>query len=207
MGPDRTTLSALHMTSFINPKFLCSCFEISQFPRSNLPQIAFVGRSNAGKSSLINKLLNRRNLAKTAKTPGKTRSINFYEIDGKFLFVDLPGFGYAKLAAEEKKAWKDLIEYYFQHAKGVKGVVHLIDIRHGPMDSDRELIKYMAQLKLRIIWALTKADKLNREQRISMAENIIGDLDTDSRNLIICSARDGTGVIQLRRKISELLES
>jgi len=200
-------VSAGNMANFLDCRFLCSCFDISQFPRSNLPQIAFVGRSNAGKSSLINKLLNRRNLAKTAKSPGKTRSVNFYEIDGRFLFVDLPGYGYAKLAAEERKAWKDLIEHYFRLAKPLKGVVHLIDIRHGLLESDRELIKYMAQLDLRIIWVLSKSDKLNREQRISTAENIIGDLDTDNENLIICSARDGTGVNQLRRKILELLES
>ncbi len=187
--------------------FRGSFYEIAQLPNISLPQVAFVGRSNVGKSSMINKLLNRRNLAKTSKAPGKTRSINFYEIGGKYLFVDLPGYGYARLAASDRKAWKELIEYYFRQTRSLKGIIHLIDIRHGLQDSDRELINYIDQLGIKMIRVLTKSDKLNRKQQAAVAENIGRELDIDSRNLVIFSARDNTGVKELSRKIMELLES
>ena len=130
-------------------KLESAVFEISaalpsQFPNPSMPEIAFSGRSNVGKSSLINKLVKKKSLAKTSSTPGKTRTINFFRLDGLRL-VDLPGYGYAKVPQSEKKRWADLISAYFQSDRDLRLVVQLIDIRHPPTKDDLQMIDYMVE--------------------------------------------------------------
>ncbi|MDZ7288714.1 MAG: ribosome biogenesis GTP-binding protein YihA/YsxC [candidate division KSB1 bacterium] len=152
-------------------EFALSVAHASQLPKDSLPQIAFCGRSNVGKSSLINSLLNRRHLAKTSNTPGKTRLLNFYRIipaesgHRPFYFVDLPGYGYAKVSQSERERWRELIESYFHKTQQLRGIVAIIDSRHGPLASDLELLAWLAELRQRVIVVATKADKLSNKQR------------------------------------------
>ncbi len=135
------------------------------FP-STLPEVVFSGRSNVGKSSLINRLLSRKSLARTSATPGKTATINFYRLDTVRL-VDLPGYGYAKVSDREKKKWSDVIRRYFEDDRDLRLVVQLVDIRHPPSADDRVMIDFFVQEEIPFLIALTKADKLNKSERVS----------------------------------------
>ncbi|MCL2575079.1 MAG: ribosome biogenesis GTP-binding protein YihA/YsxC [Defluviitaleaceae bacterium] len=135
-----------------------------QYPEVVLPEIAFVGRSNVGKSSLINALINRRALARVSQNPGKTRTINFYNIDGKMYFVDLPGYGYAKAPKAEREKWGDMIDKYLYERPNLKAIVHLIDIRHEPSKQDLQMYEWMKHYNYKTIFVLTKMDKINRSQ-------------------------------------------
>ena len=136
----------------------------SQLPADSLPEIVFSGRSNVGKSTLINTLLRRKNLARTSATPGKTATINFYKLD-TMRFVDLPGYGYAKVAKDEKRKWGELIEGYFAEERDLRLVIQLCDMRHDPTADDRQMIEFMAENGLPFLVVLTKADKLNKTER------------------------------------------
>ena len=136
----------------------------SQLPKDTLPEIVFSGRSNVGKSTLINTLLRRKNLARTSATPGKTATINFYKLD-TMRFVDLPGYGYAKVAKDEKRKWGELIEGYFAEERDLRLVIQLCDMRHDPTADDRQMIEFMAENGLPFLVVLTKADKLNKTER------------------------------------------
>ena len=136
----------------------------SQLPADSLPEIVFSGRSNVGKSTLINTLLRRKNLARTSATPGKTATINFYKLD-TMRFVDLPGYGYAKVAKDEKRKWGELIEGYFAEERDLRLVIQLCDMRHNPTADDRQMIEFMAENGLPFLVVLTKADKLNKTER------------------------------------------
>ena len=136
----------------------------SQLPADTLPEIVFSGRSNVGKSTLINTLLRRKNLARTSATPGKTATINFYKLD-MMRFVDLPGYGYAKVGKEEKRRWGDLIEGYFAEDRDLRLVCQLCDMRHDPTADDRQMIEFMAENGIPFLVVLTKADKLNKTER------------------------------------------
>ncbi|MDZ7268871.1 MAG: ribosome biogenesis GTP-binding protein YihA/YsxC [candidate division KSB1 bacterium] len=152
-------------------EFVISAAQPAQFPRDDLPQIAFCGRSNVGKSSLINSLVGRRNLAHTSSTPGKTRQLNFYRLlpagtkAKPFYFVDLPGYGYAKVSHAERESWRRLIEGYFKQTRTLCAAVALLDCRHGALASDQELLQWLAALQVPVIVAATKADKLSNNQR------------------------------------------
>lgn len=135
-----------------------------QIPQSDLPEIVFSGRSNVGKSSLINKLTNRKNLARVSSSPGKTGTINFYKLD-KFRLVDLPGYGYAKVSKDEKKRWGKLVEGYFMQERNICLVVQLIDMRHPPTKDDIDMINFLCDYSLPFIIAMTKSDKLNKTKR------------------------------------------
>ncbi len=124
---------------FTNAEYVGSFFKVEDIPKTGYPEIAFAGRSNVGKSTLINKILNRKKLAQVSKSPGKTRALNYFEIDHKYYFVDLPGFGYAKISKKDRERWGKLIESYFKTSKKLKGVIHIIDSRRGLLDSDRSL--------------------------------------------------------------------
>ena len=126
-----------------NPKFEISAVKPAQYPKGNLPEIVLVGKSNVGKSSFINTMLNRKNLARTSNTPGKTRQINFYNIDSNFYFVDLPGYGYSKLSKEEQINMGKFIEDYLQKSRNIKLIILLLDIRHNPTQDDLLLYKYI----------------------------------------------------------------
>ena len=142
------------------------CGVTSMLPDNKLPEVAFAGKSNVGKSSLINALLNRKNLARTSATPGKTATVNFYRLD-TMRMVDLPGYGYAKVSASEKKRWNTLIEGYFDADRDLRLVLQLVDMRHPPTGDDRMMIEYLTQREIPFLVVLTKADKLNKTERES----------------------------------------
>ncbi|MBN1475850.1 YihA family ribosome biogenesis GTP-binding protein [Candidatus Sumerlaeota bacterium] len=135
------------------------------FPRDDLPQIAFAGRSNVGKSSLINCLVRRKALARTSRTPGRTQEINLFRINGSMLFVDLPGFGYARVSPKMREAWGRLIEAYLRHAGALRAVVFLVDARHGPQANDLQLLDWLLAFEVPFIPVLTKADKVPKTRR------------------------------------------
>ncbi|MCI8633181.1 MAG: YihA family ribosome biogenesis GTP-binding protein [Lachnospiraceae bacterium] len=137
---------------------------IKQFPEEGLPEIAFIGKSNVGKSSLINSLLGRRSLARTSSAPGKTRTINWYEIDGTLYFVDLPGYGYAKVSKTEQQRWGKVIEHYLQHRASLKKVLLLIDIRHAPSADDQMMMEWLRYYQVPTVIVATKSDKIKKSQ-------------------------------------------
>lgn len=136
----------------------------TQFPKDDLPEIAFVGRSNVGKSSLINLLLGRRNFARTSSSPGKTRTINFYEINGQLRFADLPGYGYAKVSKAMRESWAPLMEQYLLHRPNLLATLLLVDIRREPQEIDLKMADMLRELGRNFIIVLTKTDKLNQSQ-------------------------------------------
>ncbi len=148
----------------ISADFIKSVVSIEQIPSKGLPEVAFAGRSNVGKSSLINCMLNRKKLALTSSTPGKTRLINFYEVNSAFYFVDLPGYGYARISLEERNSWKQLIENYILHSANLKGIVQIIDARIGPTDLDKEMINWLQFVERPMVVVATKTDKLSNSK-------------------------------------------
>ena len=141
----------------------------NQFPPEDRIEIAFAGRSNVGKSSLLNLLTGRKGLARVSQNPGKTRTINFYDIDDKFRIVDLPGYGYAKVSKEVRDSWGDMIEKYLENRKALKKVVQLVDIRHKPTEQDIGMYEYLRHFGLDGLVVATKADKLSRNE---LAKNL-----------------------------------
>lgn len=147
------------------------CGVSGQLPRSDKSEIVFSGKSNVGKSSLINKLLNRKSLARVSASPGKTGTINFYKVD-KVRFVDLPGYGYAKVSLSEKKRWAKLVEGYFAQDRMIKLLIQLIDIRHDPSKDDLHMLEYLSRMELPFVVALTKCDKLNKMMYLKQMERM-----------------------------------
>lgn len=146
-------------------EFICSVFSPEDFPIDQLPQIAFAGRSNVGKSSMINCLLQQKNLARISSQPGKTRSINYIKINDLFYFVDLPGYGFAKVSKEERKKWKSLIENYLIDNENLKGLVQIVDARLGITEKDEEMIAYSLALGIQPLVVATKTDKLKQSEK------------------------------------------
>ena len=177
------------------------------FP-DDLPQVAFVGRSNVGKSSLVNKLLGRKNLAPISSKPGKTKKIHFFKVNDIFYLVDLPGYGFAKKTVGMKDLWKETIEGYFDRSKGIRGVVSLVDIRHEIPDSDINMLDFIAQRELPVLVVLTKADKLGRGKQQQMLSALLRRLrgTVDSEQVIVTSAEKGTGIEELSESIESLVE-
>ncbi len=189
-------------------KFATSAGKLSQIPRDGLLQIAFAGRSNVGKSSLLNSLLNRRKLALVSKTPGKTRTINFYLINGKFYFVDLPGYGYAKVAKSAKGAWRPLIEQYLRDNPRLACLVCLIDLRHGLTALDFELLEWVTAFAIPVVVVGTKADKLSGNERAAQLRACKKQLQPFGISLLIpFSATIGTGKAELWKCIDEYLRN
>lgn len=175
----------------------------SQLPESTLPEVSFAGRSNVGKSSLLNKLMFRKDLAKVSSTPGKTATVNFYDVDGIHL-VDLPGYGYAKVAKSEKYRWGELIEGYFNQARVFALIVSLIDIRHEATELDVNMVEFLKESGLPFAIALTKADKLSKQQCNNQRAAIIRQLDLpEGTPIVITSAEKGTGIDELRTLIAD----
>ena len=174
-----------------------------QLPTDGRPEIAFVGRSNVGKSSLLNALLNRKNLAYTSKTPGKTQQLNFFRVDNRFFAVDLPGYGYAKAPKSAREQWAQLQERYLHERASLRGVVQLIDARHPPQDSDVALIKELADIGVPHLLALTKADKLSGNGRAQAERRIDDCLDTLGldRPVVLTSAETNRGIGNVRQWI------
>ena len=173
-----------------------------QLPESTTPEVAFAGRSNVGKSSLINKLVRRKALARTSSQPGKTANINFYLADGIRL-VDLPGYGYAKVSGKERQRWADLIAGYFDQNRSFNLVVALVDIRHDAQKLDLEMLSFLANSELPFVVALTKADKLSRTKQDQQAARLAKQFGIPRSQMIVTSAEKGIGIDELRRRIDE----
>ena len=191
---------------FDNGVFELAAGRSGQLPAGDLPEIVFSGKSNVGKSSLINKLLNRKNLARVSATPGKTATINFYRLDQARL-VDLPGYGYAKVSLAEKKRWAELVEGYFQQERNLALVVQLVDMRHPPTKDDLHMIEFLCDGGFPFLVALTKSDKLNqteRRHRLAALEEAFSDYE--GLRLIPFSSVTGEGVEELREILSSVAE-
>jgi GTP-binding protein len=174
-------------------EFVASAVAPAQYPASVGPEIAFVGRSNVGKSSLINTLLNRRGLAKTSATPGKTRTINFFRVNNRLGFVDLPGYGFAKVGQAERARWGPMVEQFFRTRREWCGVVHLIDARHEPTADDRQTRLWLLQWQRPLLVVATKIDKLGRGQRPGHLKRIAESLELEDDGLVAFSAQTGEG--------------
>ncbi|MBI71128.1 MAG: YihA family ribosome biogenesis GTP-binding protein [Gemmatimonadetes bacterium] len=189
-------------------EFMGSFFELSDIPKIDLPQIAFVGRSNVGKSSLINRLLNRqnKNIARVSATPGKTQSINFYRINDIFIMADLPGWGYAKVPIKMRDKWEALVKQYLQENVNLAGVVHLIDARHAPTAVDLRLLDILVTEGSPILITLTKIDKLNRTKQKQALQLVTEQLDIEETQVVLTSSKTGKGKTELLEAIEILVQ-
>jgi GTP-binding protein len=186
-------------------RFIISLPRYGEFPGIGLPQIAVSGRSNVGKSSLINSLCNVRNLAKTSRTPGKTRLINVFLINEAFHLIDLPGYGYANVSKKEQQGWGRMMDEYFSQAEHLKLVLHLADIRHDPSEGDRQMNAFLFQKGLPFRVVATKADKLSRAQQGRMLPRLAGSLAVQPWEIIPMSSSTGEGRDKLLNAIQEAL--
>lgn len=178
----------------------------SQLPECDLPEIAFAGKSNVGKSSLLNKLFNRKSLARVSSMPGKTVTINFYNV-GDARFADLPGYGYAKVAKTEKKRWAEMLEGYFKSDRDIRLVVQLIDMRHPPSKDDLMMIDFLMQLDFKFIVVMTKSDKLNKTEYKNRIESVVSEIPSVSpEDIIAFSAINGEGKEEIINRINKVLE-
>jgi GTP-binding protein len=188
----------------LSAEFVISAAAPKQFPIDRRPQIAFAGRSNVGKSSIINTLLHRRNLVKASVTPGKTQLINFFAVNDGFYFVDLPGYGFARVPRAVTDAWAPMIEGYLKGSPGLRAVVVLLDARREPDERDLRLIDWLQQYDIPAIYALTKADKLNRQEAARAQRDIHARLGTTAP-LLLTSAKAGLGIKELWAEIGKRL--
>ena len=180
----------------------------SQYPEANVPEIAFAGRSNVGKSSLLNLLTDRRNLARTSGNPGKTRTINFYRINDEFRIVDLPGYGYAKISRSQSEGWGEMIEMYLEGRPTLLKVIQLVDIRHAPSVQDVQMYEYLRHFGLDGIVVATKADKVSTNEKqkcISVIRKTLG-LSAEDK-VIPVSALKKTGYDMLLDELEQLIEA
>ncbi len=192
--------------NFNKAKFEISYGISSQLPKSERLEFAFVGRSNVGKSSLINKIFNRKNLARVSAVPGKTATINFYSVE-QTLFVDLPGYGFAKVAKSEKHRWSELIEGYFNQDRNVGLVFSLIDMRHPPTKLDLDMLQYLLEREMPFIIVLTKADKLSKNQQAQRLQLLKQELDFMENYIVVpASSENGQGINDIHQIIEEIVE-
>ena len=176
----------------------------AQLPASDLPEFAFSGRSNVGKSSLINKIFNRKSLAKVSSVPGKTATINFYKLDGCYM-VDLPGYGYAKIAKSDKDRWSGLIGGYLGSDRNLMLVFQLIDMRHPPSKDDVMMINFLIDNGIPFVVVLTKADKLSKKERAARRESLMNEIPcAEDIHMIEFSAMNGEGVEEIREIIEDI---
>ncbi|NCC87033.1 MAG: YihA family ribosome biogenesis GTP-binding protein [Clostridia bacterium] len=190
---------------FDKAEFETSFGKFSQMPQSFKPEIVFSGRSNVGKSSLLNKILNRKALARVSASPGKTITINFFKLENARL-VDLPGYGYAKVSQSEKNRWSKMIESYFNSDRDIKLVVQLIDMRHSPTKDDLQMLDFLTQLDFPFVVALTKSDKLNKTQYKTQFESLTEELSQfNVKQIIPFSAKSGEGADKIKSAIEKAL--
>ncbi len=185
--------------------FVISAVRKKQYPADGLPEVAFVGRSNVGKSSLINTIINRKNLAKTSGKPGKTQTINFYLINDKFHLVDLPGYGFAKISRDIKEKWAEFIEEYLNDRPNLVGIIQLIDLRHPPTEDDLMMFQWLKHLDLPFLLVATKADKISRGQHLKHKKIIREKLMVNNEDIQLFSAEDKTGKEEALKWIFEHL--
>ena len=183
------------------------CGITSKLPENTLPEIAFAGKSNVGKSSLINSLMNRKSYARISATPGKTQTINFYNINQEFYLVDLPGYGYAKVSEQEKQKWGKMIEKYLRQSKVLKAVFLLVDIRHDPSANDKIMYEWILSNGFHPIIIATKADKINRSQLQKQLKAVRQGLNVDKDTIVIpFSAQTKQGREEIYELIDHMIE-
>ena len=192
--------------NFNKVEFVAAFGTLSQIPESTVTEIAFAGRSNVGKSSMLNKLFNRKNLARVSSVPGKTITINFYRTEDVRI-VDLPGYGYAKVAKGEKRRWAEMMEGYFQSPRNIKLVVQLVDMRHKPSEDDYIMMRFLQDADLPFIVAATKSDKLNKTQYNERKNALREELAEFGDNITILpfSSEKGEGTEELKKIIESVL--
>ena len=196
------------MTSLLwhKAEYIISAVGPEQYPEEDKPELAVYGRSNVGKSSLINKLTNRKNLARVGKTPGRTQSINFFDINNEWYLVDLPGYGYAKVSQETRIKWGKMMNTYFRVRKNLKGVIQLVDIRHKPTEDDRMMINMLWECQIPFLLVATKADKIARGQRPKYLKIIAETLGLQNwQDIIPFSSEDGTGTKELVEAVNHII--
>lgn len=192
---------------FKKARFVTSAPSLDQCPEPHYPEVCYAGRSNAGKSSLINALLNHKGLAKTSNVPGKTQQMNYYLVDDKAYFVDLPGFGYAKVSKKERERWGRNIRDYLLERSTLKLIIHLVDIRHEPSGLDEDFFYWMGVNRMPFLVVLSKSDKLsrNRQQQSKFRlERILDDMNIEVP-VVVGSAEEKSGIQEIKTLISEFL--
>ena len=192
---------------FTKVSFRDSVYRLQRLPEPVYPEIAFAGRSNVGKSSLINKLVNRKNLVKTSSKPGKTESLNFFEVDKRLFLVDLPGYGFARKDQKTRSAWETLITGYLLNREALACVVVIIDLRHELKQLDRELVDWLQYNNLDFLLVYTKADKLSRNKQAQQAAALDAALTIDPEDRLLFSAKNGQGCAELRSRLSAFVPS
>jgi GTP-binding protein len=175
-------------------------------PESSLPEVAFAGRSNVGKSSLLNALVRRKSFARVSRTPGRTREINFFRVNNTFVLVDLPGYGYARISKTKKAEWRPMIDSYLRRTTQLRGIVLLLDIRREPSEDDRAMLDFLADLGVPTIVALTKSDKLNKSDARAKVTDVSRKLALEPEQVIQFSAHSGEGRNELLEAITQLVE-
>lgn len=175
-------------------------------PPVDLPEIAFSGRSNVGKSSLLNRLVRRKRFARVSNTPGRTREINFFRVNASFMLVDLPGYGYARVSKERRAEWRPLIEGYLRTSEALRGVVQLLDARHDPTGDDRQMLAFLAELGVPTLLVVTKIDKLSDARAGKRIAELAADLGVGVEELVPFSAVTGEGRSELAEAIVGLLD-
>ncbi len=183
--------------------FFRSVYSLEDIPATGLPEICISGRSNVGKSSLLNRLANRRNLARISQTPGKTQSINYYSADGGFYLVDLPGYGYAKLPKSRRKTFSQLVDTYLGGRRELIGIIQLIDSRHGPVTGDFDMLEWVKNWNGSILYVFTKADKLTANERAKRKNMFAKEFSAE--NYVMFSARTRMGVNDIWAWINKTL--
>lgn len=190
--------------NFHNIEFESSYGRLDQLPESDMIEIAFSGRSNVGKSSMINKMFNRKKLARVSSEPGKTATINFYRLEN-VRFADMPGYGYAKVSKAEKQRWSKLMEGYFSSGRDIRLVFQLVDMRHSPTADDLVMINYLIENEFPFVVALTKADKLSKKQREDRLAALQSEMPHAGQiTMIPFSAETGEGVDEVREIIEQI---
>ncbi len=187
-------------------EFIKSAVRPDQYPQDALPEVAFSGRSNVGKSALINCLVQRKKLVRTSRTPGRTQLINFFKINDSFRFVDLPGYGYAKVSQSQRASWGPMIETYLSSRENLRGIVQIMDMRHPPTTDDISLWAWLKEKRIHAIPVLTKADKLSRTKWNPLAQAAGRILGISPADFSIFSAETQQGRIELLARIQELIE-
>ena len=183
-------------------RFEASYGTVESIPEPTQPEVSVAGRSNVGKSSLLNKLFGRKNLVKVSSTPGKTCNVNFFDVDG-ITFVDLPGYGFARVSKAEKDRWSDLIGGYFELERSFNLVLSLVDIRHEAQKLDRQMIAFLQDAGLPYLVVLTKGDKLSRNKQNAQAALLSRQLEVPRDQMIITSSETGQGIDELKSRIAE----
>lgn len=192
---------------FQSARFVTSAPSLRDCPDESLPEFCFAGRSNVGKSSLLNKMTNKRKLARTSNTPGKTQQMNYYNIDDVCYFVDLPGFGFAKVPEKERKKWGKYIQEYLKKRSTLRLILHLVDLRHPPSKLDEEFFFWMASNEMPFAVILTKADKLSKNkqnQSVARTRKILRSMNIEVP-MIPCSAASGKGIGEVQQLITDFL--